>query len=463
MKRYRLALALVIISSLACNTVTQALNGPTPTASLSPTPVVTEVTETATEAASAYIPPGCENVPPATVPASTALAAPTPFLQGNPEISKDVQLQVFDQVVQKVNDVYVYPDFNGVDWNGLVAKHRANIEAGLSTEAFYTEVETMIMELGDEHSSFESPVEVAAADAELAGSNDFVGIGIYFLPVPERERISVISVFPDSPAEHAGLKPHDSILTVDGMPIVQNGKELSYLVTGPECSAVVLTVETPGQAPREMTLIRKRIQSPSVIQATLLPTSDGSHVGYIFIPTFYDETIPGQIRDALQNFGTLDGLILDNRMNGGGSSSVLEPVLSYFASGLLGHYTSRHDSRPMEVNPDPFQNSQTVPLVVMVSKDTVSFGEVFSGVMKDSGRAKIVGETTLGNVEVLHGYDFTDGSRLWIAEETFTPEKSQANWEQTGIVPDVQAYAPWDTFTFENDPSIAAALTLLGH
>ena len=162
----------------------------------------------------------------------------------------------------------------------------------------------MITELGDEHSWFESPVEVAAADAELAGSNDFVGIGIYYVPVFERQRITILSVFPDSPAEHAGLQPHDSILTVDGGPIVQDGKEFSRLVTGPECSAVVLTVQTPGEQPRELTLVRKRIQSPSLIRSSLLPTSDGSRVGYIFLPTFFDETIPDQVRKALDAVAT---------------------------------------------------------------------------------------------------------------------------------------------------------------
>jgi C-terminal processing protease CtpA/Prc len=104
-----------------------------------------------------------------------------------------------------------------------------------------------------------------------------------------------------------------------------------------------------------------------------------------------------------------------------------------------------------------------VPLVVLVSEETVSYGEVFSGVLRDAGRARIVGQATLGNVEILHGYYFDDGSRLWIAEETFTPVNSQANWEQTGIIPDVEAHADWDTFTFENDPGVAAAVTLLGH
>jgi len=101
--------------------------------------------------------------------------------------------------------------------------------------------------------------------------------------------------------------------------------------------------------------------------------------------------------------------------------------------------------------------------VVVVSKDTVSYGEIFAGVLRDQGRAKITGETSLGNVEVMYPYDFQDGSRAWIASATFQPENSDVNWEETGIITDFTAFAPWDTFTFETDPSIAAALTLLGH
>jgi len=210
-------------------------------------------------------------------------------------------------------------------------------------------------------------------------------------------------------------------------------------------------------------LVRQRIQSPLLIDARLIPTTDGSRIGYIFIPTFNDQTIPRQMEDALNNFGPMDGLILDNRLNGGGNSDVLEPILAFFASGNLGQFVSRKDSRPLQISADPIQNSQDVPLIVLVSEETVSFGEVFAGVLKDSGRAKIIGQTSLGNVEILSGYDFSDGSQLWIAEETFDPFVSHANWEKTGIVPDVEAHADWDTFLFETDPSVAAALSLLGH
>ena len=64
---------------------------------------------------------------------------------------------------------------------------------------------------------------------------------------------------------------------------------------------------------------------------------------------------------------------------------------------------------------------------------------------------------------MLSGYKFEDDSRLWIAQESFDPLRSHAKWEGRGIIPDVAAYADWDTFTFETDPSVLAAVKLLGH
>jgi carboxyl-terminal processing protease len=411
----------------------------------------------------AYIPPKCQNVALATIPAATALAQPTPELEANPAISQALQQRVFQEAVEAIYNDYVYPDFNGKDWHGIVSKTQAEIDAGINTETFYTDMESMVTDLGDNHSHFESPVEVAQSNAELSGVNQYVGVGIVILPQPEKDQASIISVFHDSPAEHAGLKPHDSILAVDGIPMVKDGKSYLYLARGPECSETQLTIKSPGQTAHQVMLVRQQISSPEPIDARLIPTRDGSRIGYIFIPTFYDETIPKQIKDALNNFGRLDGLILDNRMNTGGSSDVVIPTLSYFTSGILGQYKGRYESRQLQIKPDPVQNSLDVPLVVLVGTGTVSYGEIFSGVLQDSGRAKVVGQTTAGHVETLYGYNFADGSDMWIAQETFDPTHSHVNWEGRGIIPDVQAYADWDTFTLANDPSVAAALALFGH
>jgi C-terminal processing protease CtpA/Prc len=138
-------------------------------------------------------------------------------------------------------------------------------------------------------------------------------------------------------------------------------------------------------------------------------------------------------------------------------------VLSYFTSGTLGHFVSRTATRPLAITADEINNSQKVPLVILVSKDTVSYGEVFAGVLHDMGRARIVGQTTLGHVETLHGYTFADGSQAWIARERFDPINSHADWKRSGIKPDAEAYADWDTFTLGNDPVAATAVRLLGH
>jgi carboxyl-terminal processing protease len=452
MKFKRILLGCLVLSLLACNFVTQMVFPPTVTPTASPTPTATlTLTPTPTPLIPAFIPPECASVPLATVSPDAALHA-TPEFQVT-EISKDEQLRILEELGNIVEDIYVYPDFNGKDWNGIQATYRARIEAGLDAQSFYNEMSAMIEELGDEHSFFLSPIEVAEAEAELRGDIQFVGVGIFVQPDFERGRLIVISTYPGSPAEFGGIQHHDSILFVE--PINR--------LRGPQCSAVKVTVQSPGEAPRDVMLVRYAIQGNVPIDARLVSTTDGSKIGYIFIPSFFDETLPRQIENALNEFGPLDGLILDVRMNGGGSSSVAYPIMEFFLNGKVGDFVSRTESRALEIDANEIQNSQTVPLVVMVSQDTVSFGEIFAGVMRDSGRAQIVGETSLGNVEVLHGYDFDDGSQIWLAAETFDSAFSDANWEETGIVPDVQAFAEWDTFYFETDPSLAAAVNLLGH
>jgi carboxyl-terminal processing protease len=456
----RIGFGLLILSMLSCNFVTQMVFPPTVTPTALPTVTpAPSFTPTPEPLRPAYIPPECAAMPLATIPPEQALQPANPEAAIE-DVAQDEQLNILRELGDVVESIYVYPDYNGKDWNEIETRYRAKIETGLDTPSFYTEMTAMIEELGDEHSFFLSPIEVAESEAELRGELEFVGVGIYGQTDVERGRFVVISTFPGSPAEHAGIQHHDSILLVDGFPIED---EFGDRLRGPQCSAVVLTVQSPGQAPREAMLVRYTIRGNVPVDARMVATADGSKIGYIFIPSFFDETMPEQIENALNQFGPLDGLILDVRMNGGGSSSVAYPIMEYFIQGRLGQFVSREESRALELEANEIQNSQTVPLVVMVSEDTVSFGEIFAGVLQDAGRARVVGETSLGNVEVLHGYGFEDGSQVWLAAETFTSAFSDENWEETGIIPDVQAFAEWDTFDFETDPSIAAAVNLLGH
>jgi carboxyl-terminal processing protease len=405
------------------------------------------------------------SVPAAIPPANTPLPTPFPTPTPPPATAVDaattaLQLRVFQGLWNAVNDHYVYTDFRGRDWSAIGARYQAMIQQGLSNDEFYAAMQAMLSELGDEHSYFQSPAEIAAETARLQQGNDFVGIGALFNPMAGSDRAAVIVVFPDSPAADAGLRTHDVLLNVNGGPI--RDAQGNSLTRGPAGSSVTLTIQRPGEPPHDVTLTRREVTGALPVDYCMFP---GTHIGYILLPTLLDNTMPDQTREALRQMtanGPLDGLILDNRMNGGGLGSVAQVVMGLFASGLQGYFISRDGQDALDLVPEDIGGSQTVPLVVLVSRYTVSYGEIVSGVLRVAGRAVVVGEPTLGNVEQLWSYDFEDGSRAWIASATFEP-LGQANgiWEESGIVPDVTVAGQWDEFTEANDPGIATALELL--
>jgi carboxyl-terminal processing protease len=185
-------------------------------------------------------------------------------------------------------------------------------------------------------------------------------------------------------------------------------------------------------------------------------------IGYILLVSFEDSTIDDQVAAALGQMnadGPLDGLILDIRMNGGGSSTVLEPVLSYLIGGNMGHFVNHLEERPLEITLNDINGSSQVPLVVLVGSGTASFGEIFAGVLQDTGRAYLIGTTTDGNVEILWGFNLEDGSQLWLAKETFRPlNHPDQDWEKTGIIPDLYVSGEFDQYTLDNDPAVLAAI-----
>ncbi len=464
-----LTLMLVLMALLACQTITQPLTRATSTSNLAPIPTQTatppedpvptatlESSESPTSPAPTREATSSESP---TSPAPTREATPTATLV--PVTGQD-QLEIFEELWASVNEDYVYPDFNGIDWNAIHTEFRQKVEAGLDTPDFYLAMDEMIFRLGDEHSVYLNPQQVQAEEAEYAGENDYVGIGIWVQHVPERQHSVILVVFPNSPAERAGLKSHDTILSVDGQLLTDDFGAALDLLLGPEGTDVTIRVQTPGQEPREMTITRARITGALPVPYEELTTPQGKRIGYIIIPTFSDSLVDdnvGKALEALTASGPLDGLILDNRLNGGGWDDVMSNTLSYFVSGLVGHFVNRVSQDPLNVTRRNVGGSADVPLVVLVGPDTVSFGEIFSGVLKDQQRATLIGETTGGNVEILWGYNFKDGSRAWIAHDTFLPiHETDGDWERDGIVVDIEAPSEWDLYTTLTDPAVIAAL-----
>jgi C-terminal peptidase prc len=402
------------------------------------------------------------------LPAISPIHTPSPVITSTPTattIPLNTQLSIFEHLWSIVNDTYVYPDFNGLDWEAIHEQYRQIISAGLTNQQFYDRINELIWRLGDDHSYFLDPQQVTEQETEYQGNHDYVGIGVQVSAVPDRHRAVILSVFPGSSAETAGLKPRDSILSAGGIPILDEQGYLLDIVRGLEGTPVDITVQSPGEEPRQFSIIRQRITGDYPVVHQVIDTTDGKRIGYIFLLTFMDGTVDEQVAQALKDMtadAPLDGLILDNRMNEGGSSLVLEPLLGYFSGGNLGSFVRRSELTPLNIKLNDINGSSTAPLVVLVGSGTTSFGEIFAGILKDVGRAQIIGTTTAGNVEILWGYEFEDGSALWLANETFQPlNHPELDWERTGIVPDISVSGEFDEYSMDNDPAILAAIQYL--
>jgi carboxyl-terminal processing protease len=375
---------------------------------------------------------------------------------------------IFRFVWRRVNRRYVYPSFNGVDCDAVREEYEPLVAFAADDEHFWQLMREMVGRLDDDHSAFLSPAEVAEEDQAMSGDLDYVGIGVY-VTVPEDVEYAVV-LFPMSggPAEAAGIRAHDRILEIVGLQVCCDAEGFDNLdaMLGPEGSPVSLLLQYPGERERLVTVERSHIQTqlPILSRPITLTVHNGQTVGYIMVPTLWDDTISERTREVLADVlevPDMAGLVVDMRINGGGAYTELYDLLSLFTAGEVGAFYQREGPvGTLDIVPDPVAGSQNMPMVVLIGPETESYAEVFSGVLQAQNRAILVGEPTAGNVETVYPYDLEDGSRLWLAEETFAVPGTEG-WEHTGVQPDITGPGRWEEITEEDDPALNTAVTLL--
>ncbi len=397
---------------------------------------------------------------------ATPLSVPT----GNPNIRslmRERQADLFDQIWTIVKDSYIDPALNGMNWEAERQQMLARIKPGISDEAFYQAVANLIDRLGDQHSYFLSPQDAQKQTQQAAGRYNYAGIGIIVSANIEKGYLYLEQILPGGPAQAAGLKPHDHILEIDGEPAIIDGKRSDGRIVGEVGTQVRLKIRTPGQEPHDVTITRAGVNAKEAVQSRLLTGSVDKRIAYLLIPNLYERDMQHQVQKAVADLmkpGQLDGLIIDMRVNGGGSYLTVKEILAPFTKGIVGGFADHSgvdEFDTFQVTENSIGNSQTVPLMVLVGPQTESFGEVFAGILQDQKRAKLVGLPSAGNIELLYPHDFNSGAELWLAEKRFVlPDGS--SWERRGLTPDVQIDKRWDEHTTDDDPVIAAALEGLG-
>jgi C-terminal processing protease CtpA/Prc len=120
----------------------------------------------------------------------------------------------FDFVWDTINQNYVDPKFNGVDWTATAARYRPLAMRAKTDDDFWDVLNRMTGELRDSHTRVEPPNLVT-----LRRRQEAVSLGIDVDRV--EGKISIVYVTPDSDAWWAGIRPGMEVTQIDGIPAEQ--------------------------------------------------------------------------------------------------------------------------------------------------------------------------------------------------------------------------------------------------
>ena len=328
----------------------------------------------------------------------------------------------------------------------------------------YGAINGMLATLGDDnHTIFFSPEEAEQQESQLEGS--FEGIGAF---VEGHETgFRIVAPIHGSPAEEAGILAGDIVLKVDGEDIGGIPEwEIISRIRGPAGTSVVLTVLHPNETePTDITVVRGKIDVESVTWARIPETN----YIYLQISQFASDT-GDELQKSLEAIDAqvaageaIDGVVLDLRNNPGG---YLQEALRVNTQFLDAGKMILHE-RDAEGEIRTYRSvgnglARTYPMIVLINQGTASAGEITAGALKENGRAKLIGQPTLGTGTVLQPFNLSDGSVLRLGVTNWlTPEKNLIKGE--GVQPDSvveqdPAVPMVDSYTLEEAKSLREVL-----
>lgn len=288
----------------------------------------------------------------------------------------------------------------------------------------------------DRYSEYFSPEALASFNQQIEGH--FSGIGTTVAPA--KNGLRIMTVFPRSPADKAGLEPGDVILSVEGESLIGRSlSEATKKIKGPEGTQVTIGVRDGKNGKlRELEITRAEVELPNVSGS--VEKIDGKELGYVRMLSF-SEAAHAQLAKGVEKVEKegAEGIVLDLRHNPGGLLD--EAVLSANVFLPKDEVVVRTRSRTQgdSVHKTPGEEISDLPVVILVDGGTASAAEILAAALADDAGSTVVGTRTYGKGLFQEERDLSNGGALKLSVGEFFTPKGVNLAKSHGIHPSVKA------------------------
>lgn len=298
-------------------------------------------------------------------------------------------------------------------------------------------IQGMLATLGDPFSTYMDVEMMSQFNEQIESS--FEGIGAEVSLV--NGVVTIVSPIKDSPAEKAGLRTNDQVLSVDDESL--EGLDLNEAVAkirGEKGSEVTLEIKRSSVSdPFDLKITRDEIPVETVYHE--VKKIDGKKTGVIEITTFSEHTGEEFEKQLTQlEEDGIEGLVIDVRGNPGGLLNVVEDILSMFIPKDIPYIQIEDQDGDKTPYYSKLDKKKDYPINVIVDEGSASASEILAVAMKEVGY-DVVGETSYGKGTVQQAVPLGDGStiKLTIAK-WLSPEGKWIN--EKGVKPTIKAKQP---------------------
>ena len=347
------------------------------------------------------------------------------------------------------------------DYNEAIATITSNYSGEIDHEkATQAAIQGMLSTL-DPHSAYFPYSEFKKLKEDQ--DSRFYGIGVTI--VAHRDGVYIQSAVEGTPAAKLGLRYGDRILEVDGKDAREwSSEQVSKNVRGALGEPVTLKVERAGsEAPQYFTIVRDAVPLLTIRNAYMIRPG----TGYIGLTGGFQRSSDEELANAMKRLEEqgMRQLVLDLRGNPGGLlDQAIEVASEFLPRGqVIVSVKGRSEYSQPFLYKSTGSDPATLPLVILINRNTASASEIVAGAIQDHGRGLIVGETSFGKglVQRVFQLPFNTGLTLTTARY-YTPygRSLQRDYSSGSLYDYYTRHEPSDTPPPPGPRNLESPLTL---